>query len=195
MDNEACAHCGQHTPGAMAKGNECIECIHSFKVCPLCNTSRQLQEFYKSGNTESPRQKICKHCSGKRAKIVEQYRSYLEDLYVYLKGRVDTEGFEHPLSQVDELYRLSRKWLTKRSTVFSQFLRERAMLMPLMHLLDDFGEKTHTCSKCKEKLPTGDFYKNKRHMSGLARRCKKCLKDYRESAIIIDEPNQDGDRS
>jgi len=33
------------------------------------------------------------------------------------------------------------------------------------------------CSRCKQVLPTGDFYSDKKSKDGLSSRCKECVKE------------------
>lgn len=187
---KTCIHCKEVKPyydfaGKKKKGSECIACLASSKKCEGCGQERRMTEFYRTyAKGYNGRFNRCKQCQNRQSQILNECKSYVESLYHYLTDNLtagDT-SFVYAEDAVTDAYNSSLWWIeNKPQTILNQYFKGKDVLLPIMHLLDDFGQKTKLCSKCKQKLLTGEFSKNHRFASGLHNYCKKCVKSYSKS--------------
>lgn len=196
--HKTCIHCKETKPlhefsGNKKKGNECLTCLSSTKICTGCGQEKRLTQFYRTySKAYLGRLDRCKQCQAMKSKVVNECRSYADSLYEYLKGRFDQGGYvTYSPEMLDAAYIKSIWWIdNKPQTIISQYFKGD-VLLPLMHLLDDFKSKTKHCSKCKETLLTTAFSKNVKFISGLNNYCKKCMKSYKVTKNKLDDSATD----
>lgn len=151
--------------------------MSSAKICSKCDEEKPRSEFYKSSTTRDGVSSWCKSCdtSARRQRCLANKLKNTNSVDVTGVKVCSMCKLEKPKS---EFYKnaVTRDGLMHRcKSCASASYKQRRLANKLKSTRDVDMTKAKICTKCKEKKPKNEFYKDFAARDGLASWCKSCV--------------------
>lgn len=156
------------------------------KICSHCRRELPISEFSKDKSKSDGLNSRCKECeadyrkseSGKSVAKKARKKYYQTE-----KGKACEKRQIIKRSKDDEWKEIARL----RSKEYYKEHKQPPKRISKNIIINDKGEQSLICSKCKRELPIENFYKDKFQICGYDQWCKDCRREYRKIRCQTEE--------